>query len=150
MPEDVTINVSKDARVPEPPSGHKWKQVQHDSKVTWLASWTENIQGQIKYIMLNPTSRLKVGGERAEQCKMICAYLIHVKDCCLPLVIEIYHAYFLLPLQHGSCWSILFITCSNQLLGGQFTSAIYQGAMCSQSTISSPHKHSSFHWKQIP
>uniref|UniRef100_A0A1X7UJ18 DNA topoisomerase n=1 Tax=Amphimedon queenslandica TaxID=400682 RepID=A0A1X7UJ18_AMPQE len=27
--------------------------------VTWLASWTENIQGQIKYVMLNPTSRLK-------------------------------------------------------------------------------------------
>ena len=30
-------------------------------QVTWLASWTDNIQGQIKYIMLNPTSRLKVG-----------------------------------------------------------------------------------------
>ena len=29
-------------------------------QVTWLASWTENIQGAIKYIMLNPTSRLKV------------------------------------------------------------------------------------------
>lgn len=24
-----------------------------------MASWTENIQGQIKYVMLNPTSRLK-------------------------------------------------------------------------------------------
>lgn len=32
----------------------------HDSSVTWLASWTENVQGQIKYVMLNPTSRLKV------------------------------------------------------------------------------------------
>ena len=30
------------------------------SQVTWLASWTENIQGSIKYVMLNPTSRLKV------------------------------------------------------------------------------------------
>lgn len=29
-------------------------------QVTWLASWTENIQGAIKYVMLNPTSRLKV------------------------------------------------------------------------------------------
>ncbi len=28
-------------------------------KVTWLASWTENIQNQIKYVMLNPSSRLK-------------------------------------------------------------------------------------------
>ena len=40
-------------------SGHKWKKVQHDNAVTWLASWTENIQGQIKYVMLNPSSRLK-------------------------------------------------------------------------------------------
>merc|ERR1711884_624703 len=36
-----------------------WKQVKHDNTVTWLASWTENIQGQIKYVMLNPSSRLK-------------------------------------------------------------------------------------------
>ncbi|TSX72110.1 DNA topoisomerase 1 [Bagarius yarrelli] len=47
-PEDVIINCSK------------WKEVRHDNKVTWLASWTENIQGSIKYIMLNPSSRIKV------------------------------------------------------------------------------------------
>ena len=59
MPEDVTINCSKDSKIPKAPDGHKWKKVQHDNSVTWLASWTENIQGQIKYIMLNPSSRLK-------------------------------------------------------------------------------------------
>merc|ERR1711962_854606 len=59
MPEDVIINCSKNSDIPIPPSGHKWKKVQHDNAVTWLASWTENIQGQIKYIMLNPSSRLK-------------------------------------------------------------------------------------------
>jgi len=59
MPEDVIINCSKDSDVPQPPKGHKWKKVQHDNAVTWLASWTENIQGQIKYVMLNPSSRLK-------------------------------------------------------------------------------------------
>ena len=59
MPEDVIINCSKDSQVPVPPKGHKWKKVQHDNTVTWLASWTENIQGSIKYIMLNPSSRLK-------------------------------------------------------------------------------------------
>ena len=85
QPEDVTINVSKNAHVPEPPPGHKWKQVQHDSKVTWLASWTENIQGQIKYIMLNPTSRLKVGGQGRAGCFLyiVCSYHIHVQDCVL-------------------------------------------------------------------
>ncbi|KAL4234981.1 DNA topoisomerase 1 [Mactra antiquata] len=59
QPEDVIINCSKDSNVPAPPKGHKWKRVQHDNKVTWLASWNENIQGQIKYVMLNASSRLK-------------------------------------------------------------------------------------------
>uniref|UniRef100_A0A4X2KFJ8 DNA topoisomerase I n=1 Tax=Vombatus ursinus TaxID=29139 RepID=A0A4X2KFJ8_VOMUR len=59
MPEDIIINCSKDAKVPPPPPGHKWKEVRHDNKVTWLVSWTENIQGSSKYIMLNPSSRIK-------------------------------------------------------------------------------------------
>uniref|UniRef100_A0A3P9M630 DNA topoisomerase I n=1 Tax=Oryzias latipes TaxID=8090 RepID=A0A3P9M630_ORYLA len=59
QPEDVIINCSKDARIPDPPPGHHWKEVRHDNTVTWLASWTENIQGSIKYIMLNANSKLK-------------------------------------------------------------------------------------------
>uniref|UniRef100_U3JSR3 DNA topoisomerase I n=1 Tax=Ficedula albicollis TaxID=59894 RepID=U3JSR3_FICAL len=59
MPEDIIINCSKDSKIPAPPPGHKWKEVRHDNKVTWLVSWTENIQGSIKYIMLNPSSRIK-------------------------------------------------------------------------------------------
>ncbi|XP_067856420.1 DNA topoisomerase 1-like isoform X2 [Heptranchias perlo] len=58
-PEDIIINCSKDSKVSPPPPGHKWKEVRHDNKVTWLVSWTENIQGSIKYIMLNPSSRIK-------------------------------------------------------------------------------------------
>ncbi|KAJ1521367.1 hypothetical protein ONE63_003043 [Megalurothrips usitatus] len=58
-PEDVIINCSKDSKVPKAPSGHRWKEVRHDNKVTWLASWTENVQGQVKYVMLNPSSKLK-------------------------------------------------------------------------------------------
>ncbi|KAL0894964.1 hypothetical protein ABMA27_013454 [Loxostege sticticalis] len=59
MPEDVLINCSKDSKIPKPPPGHKWKEVRHDNTVTWLASWTENVQGQAKYVMLNPSSKLK-------------------------------------------------------------------------------------------
>lgn len=59
MPEDIMINCSKDSNIPQPPKGHKWKEVRHDNSVTWLASWVENIQGQVKYIMLNPSSKLK-------------------------------------------------------------------------------------------
>uniref|UniRef100_A0A4W4FEW0 DNA topoisomerase I n=1 Tax=Electrophorus electricus TaxID=8005 RepID=A0A4W4FEW0_ELEEL len=58
-PEDIIINCSKDSQHPKPPPGTKWKEVRHDNKVTWLVSWTENIQGAIKYIMLNPSSRIK-------------------------------------------------------------------------------------------
>ncbi|XP_051953577.1 DNA topoisomerase I, mitochondrial-like [Xyrauchen texanus] len=58
-PEDVIINFSKDSRIPEPPAGHRWKEVRHDNTVTWLASWTENVQGSCKYVMLNANSKLK-------------------------------------------------------------------------------------------
>lgn len=54
----------RDSKHPEPPPGTRWKEVRHDNKVTWLVSWTENIQGSIKYIMLNPSSRIKVDSSR--------------------------------------------------------------------------------------
>ncbi|GMR53527.1 hypothetical protein PMAYCL1PPCAC_23722, partial [Pristionchus mayeri] len=59
MPEDVIINCSKDSEIPSPPRGHKWKEVRHDNTVTWLVSWNENVLGQNKYIMLNPSSKIK-------------------------------------------------------------------------------------------
>lgn len=62
MPEDVIINCSKDSKIPEPPAGHKWKEVRHDNMVAWLCNWNENIQGNGKYVMLNAASRVK--GER--------------------------------------------------------------------------------------
>ncbi|KAM7350668.1 DNA topoisomerase 1 isoform 1-T3 [Cochliomyia hominivorax] len=57
--EDVSINCGKDSKIPSPPPGHRWKEVLHNNTVTWLASWVENVQGQVKYIMLNPSSKLK-------------------------------------------------------------------------------------------
>ncbi|XP_065366156.1 DNA topoisomerase 1 [Calliphora vicina] len=57
--EDVSINCGKDSKIPPPPPGHRWKEVVHNNTVTWLASWVENVQGQVKYIMLNPSSKLK-------------------------------------------------------------------------------------------
>ncbi|XP_063525243.1 DNA topoisomerase I, mitochondrial isoform X4 [Pongo pygmaeus] len=65
MPEDVVINCSRDSKIPEPPAGHQWKEVRSDNTVTWLAAWTESVQNSIKYIMLNPCSKLK--GEKAWQ-----------------------------------------------------------------------------------
>ena len=56
----LIVLLIRDSKIPEPPAGHKWKMVKHDNTVTWLVTWTENIQGQTKYIMLNPNSRIKV------------------------------------------------------------------------------------------
>ena len=58
-PEQVTINIGKGAKVPVPPAGRKWGEVKHDNTVTWLAMWKENINGNLKYVMLAANSSLK-------------------------------------------------------------------------------------------
>lgn len=57
--DQVIINCSKDAPFPEPPAGFRWKEIRHDPTVSWLATWTENVQSQNKYVMLNANSKIK-------------------------------------------------------------------------------------------
>ncbi|CAG8092937.1 unnamed protein product [Penicillium olsonii] len=59
QPEQITINIGKDAKVPPPPEGHRWKEVKHDQEGTWLAMWQENINGNYKYVMLAANSDVK-------------------------------------------------------------------------------------------
>jgi DNA topoisomerase I len=59
LPNQVTINIGKEATVPPPPEGHKWKEVVHDQTKSYLASWVENVNGQIKYVQLHNTSDVK-------------------------------------------------------------------------------------------
>lgn len=43
-PRDITINIGKDAPVPEHPyPGQRWKEVRHDNTVTWLAYWRDTV-----------------------------------------------------------------------------------------------------------
>lgn len=58
-PEDITLNLSEDAPIPDPPAGHKWGEVRHDNTVQWLAMWKENIFGSHKYVRLAANSSLK-------------------------------------------------------------------------------------------
>ncbi|CAK1363795.1 unnamed protein product [Cercospora beticola] len=58
-PEQITINIGKEATVPKPPEGHKWKEIKHDQEGTWLAMWQENINGAYKYVMLAANSDIK-------------------------------------------------------------------------------------------
>lgn len=59
VPEQIIINCSAGARVPDPPSGHRWKEVRHDNTVTWLAGWKENVQDQNKYVQLAAETHIK-------------------------------------------------------------------------------------------
>ncbi|KAI9489240.1 hypothetical protein BDB00DRAFT_844483 [Zychaea mexicana] len=58
-PEQVTLNLSEDAKIPKPPAGHKWADVVHDQTATWLATWKENVNGTIKYVFLAQSSAWK-------------------------------------------------------------------------------------------
>lgn len=59
LPEQITINIGKEAKVPEAPAGHRWKEIKHDQEGTWLAMWQENINGAYKYVMLAANSDIK-------------------------------------------------------------------------------------------
>lgn len=57
--EQITINIGKEAMVPAPPEGHRWKEIKHDQEGTWLVMWQENINGAYKYVMLAANSDVK-------------------------------------------------------------------------------------------
>lgn len=63
-PEDIVINIGEGEKVPVPGVPGKWKAVQHDNTVTWLAHWKENINGNCKYVFLAATSSIKGKSDR--------------------------------------------------------------------------------------
>nr|GLL24185.1 DNA topoisomerase 1 beta-like [Ipomoea trifida] len=60
-PSDITINIGKDAPIPECPiPGESWKEIRHDNTVTWLAFWNDPINPkEFKYVFLAASSTLK-------------------------------------------------------------------------------------------
>ena len=59
-PEDIIINLSKDAAIPKPNiEGRKWGQIINDSSVIWLASWKDTISNKNKYIFTSFDSLFK-------------------------------------------------------------------------------------------
>ena len=59
-PKDVTLNLSKDAPIPNTQYGNKWGEIIHDPTVDWLASYPDNITGKTKYIWLGASSTWKM------------------------------------------------------------------------------------------
>ena len=58
-PEDIIINISKDASVPKPNVAGHWKEVIHNKEVVWLATWVDNISNKNKYIFTSMESIFK-------------------------------------------------------------------------------------------
>ncbi|PFH51512.1 hypothetical protein AMATHDRAFT_2969 [Amanita thiersii Skay4041] len=58
-PEDIIINIGEGVPIPVPNVPGQWKAIIHDNTVTWLANWTENVNGNHKYVFLAAGSTLK-------------------------------------------------------------------------------------------
>eukprot|EP00456_Euglypha_rotunda_P046877 TRINITY_DN3735_c0_g1_i5.p1 TRINITY_DN3735_c0_g1~~TRINITY_DN3735_c0_g1_i5.p1 ORF type:complete len:134 (-),score=21.89 TRINITY_DN3735_c0_g1_i5:12-413(-) len=58
-PEQITINIGRGVPIPAPPKGTKWKGIVHNNKVTWLAFYKDNVNGDTKYIYLAAASSFK-------------------------------------------------------------------------------------------
>lgn len=65
-PEDIIINIGRDAKIPSPLPGHQWKDVVHDKTVEWLASWKDPLTNKMKYVWLGAHSDIKTKGDLAK------------------------------------------------------------------------------------
>ncbi len=60
FPEDVIINIGKEAKIPETPTPNsRWKEIIHDDTAIWLSSWKDTITGKTKYIFTSHESIFK-------------------------------------------------------------------------------------------
>jgi len=58
-PEDVTLNLSPDAPVPQPPGGGRWGGVIFDPGSLWVARWKDKLRDKMKYVWLSDTAYIK-------------------------------------------------------------------------------------------
>jgi len=64
LPQDITLNLSNDAPIPDTIYGNKWKEIIHDPYVDWLASYPDIISGKTKYIWLGASSSWKMENDK--------------------------------------------------------------------------------------
>jgi DNA topoisomerase-1 len=74
FPEDITINLGKGAPVPPVPDmgdsrKHRWGEVVHENKVTWLAKWKDTLTLQDKCVWLSANSAWKGMSDMAKYSK---------------------------------------------------------------------------------
>lgn len=65
--KDVTLNLGKEAKVPE----GNWGKIVHDNDSMWLAGWTDYLTGKRKYVWLADTAGLKQDRDKAKYEKAV-------------------------------------------------------------------------------
>ena len=65
-PEDVIINIDKEAKIPFPNVPGEWGGVIHERSVIWLATWKEEITGKNKYVFTSLDSFFKSKSDEAK------------------------------------------------------------------------------------
>jgi len=66
-PEDVTLNLGKDAKVPP----GKWGKIIHEKDFMWLASWLDDLTQKRKYVWLADTAGIKQDRDKEKYEKAI-------------------------------------------------------------------------------
>ena len=66
-PADVTLNLGKEAKVPE----GEWGKIIHDKNSMWLASWMDFLTQKRKYVWLADTAGLKQGRDKEKYEKAV-------------------------------------------------------------------------------
>lgn len=66
-PKDVTLNLGKEAKVPE----GDWGNIVHDKESMWLASWMDFLTQKRKYVWLADTAGLKQDRDKAKYEKAV-------------------------------------------------------------------------------
>lgn len=81
-PEDITINIGEGVPTPKPNVPGTWKEVLHDNTVTWLATWTENVNGNHKYVFLAAGSSIKGQSDmqKFEKARELKAYVDRIRQ----------------------------------------------------------------------
>ncbi|MEX2192614.1 MAG: DNA topoisomerase I [Nitrosarchaeum sp.] len=65
--KDVTLNLGKDAKIPE----GDWGKIVHDNDSMWLAGWTDYLTEKRKYVWLADTAGLKQDRDKAKYEKAV-------------------------------------------------------------------------------
>ena len=65
--KDVTLNLGKEAKIPE----GKWGKIIHDKDSMWLASWMDFLTQKRKYVWLSDSSDLKQGRDKEKYEKAV-------------------------------------------------------------------------------